>query len=117
MPELVLLSIDKAAFKAAYRAAADGDESALHELLDAWAGYADRELACFVCDAVTANPPYSFVLPERGDPRKAIAIPLCPACAALPTLQRQHRVTRLLKKMWTRPGGPQVHFQLTPRRR
>ena len=75
-----------------------------------WADYADRDLACFACDAVTAKPPYAMILPDR-DRAQLLAAPLCPTCAALPQLVRLNRCWSMLRKMWSRPGGRQVYFR------
>jgi hypothetical protein len=72
-----------------------------------WAGHTD--LACFVCDTAITGQPFTLIMPAKAR-AKATAAPLCPSCAALPPQLRAHRGEKMLRKILTRPGGPQVHF-------
>ena len=109
MPELVLLSLSRAEVMAADRRVRRGEAKAADVYGHLWADHADDSLACFLCDAATAKPPFAMVLPDRNR-EKLIAAPLCPTCAALPRMLRMHRAERMLRAMWSRPGK-QVHFR------
>jgi hypothetical protein len=76
-----------------------------------WSDYPD--LACFLCDAPTGPDPFTIVLPNkpRNSPDKVLAAPLCPSCTALPQMKRFHRCLRLLRAMWSKQGGRQIHFR------
>jgi hypothetical protein len=113
MTELVILSLNRTEFNETHKRAAAGDEQALRELEQLWNNYADRALACFLCDNEVERPVFTLMLPERRDRTKAIAVPLCLACRALPSMQRLGRAIKLLKKMW----GKGTHFTFKPRRR
>jgi hypothetical protein len=74
---------------------------------DLWTAYTD--ISCFICDAAIAGQPFTLVMPSKAR-NKATAVPLCPTCAALPPMIRAHRGEKLLRKLLTRPGGPQCHW-------
>jgi hypothetical protein len=85
--------------------AAIADKRATGEELAAelWADYLGQEMECFACGTAVATPPapFTMVLPDKL-PSRMLAAPLCPACAALPYMQRLHRCLRLLRRMWQR---------------
>jgi hypothetical protein len=110
MPELVLLSLSHAEVMAADRRVLRGEAKAADVYGHLWAGHADDDLARFLCDAATAKPPFAMVLPDRNR-EKLIAAPLCQVCAALPQMVPLNRCWSMLRKMWSRPGGRQVHFR------
>lgn len=116
MPELVLLSFDRAQFEVLHRAAGKGDEDAQREMEHLWDDYAGRELECFLCGAVTENPPFSMTMPERNADSKVNIAPLCNACHELPRMVRLNRTLKLLHKMWGR-GGKRVQFSFGTQRR
>jgi hypothetical protein len=116
MPELVILSLNRAEFDATHKQALAGDEQALQAIASVWDDYADRDLECFICGGIVERPVFTMALPERKDHTKAIAVALCLRCRALPPMQRLGRALRLLKKMWSR-NGKQMHFTFKPRRR
>jgi hypothetical protein len=116
MPELVILSLDRAEVDATHKRARQGDEEAVRAFESLFDGYADRELACFICDKEAERPIFSLILPEHADPRKAVAVPLCHPCRDLPKMIRLSRAITLLRKMWSK-GGKQTHFTFGPRRR
>ena len=99
MAELHLLSLSRADVPAAHPGALFGDAITAASFNDIWAEYADESLACFLCDGEAASPPVTMILPERTDRTRVMAVPLCPACAALPQMQRFGRALKLLKKM------------------
>jgi hypothetical protein len=94
---LRLLTLLVAEVAAAYKS-----PDALQAFPALWADYADATIAHFLCDTECASPPFMIVLPERNDPDRCLAAPLCPACAALPPMVRLTRVVKVLKRMW--PG-------------
>ena len=77
--------------------------------------YRDLELGCFLCNQPTDHPPFISVVPERHRNDKLIALPLCQVCADLPSQLRLHRITKVLRAMWSKTGGPQVHFNFVRR--
>ena len=109
MAELVLLTFDRAAFGQVHKAASKGDEAALREMEHLWDDYAACVIECFLCGAVTENPPFSMTMPERNNDSKVIIAPLCTACGDLPRMIRLNRTLKLLHKMWGR-GGKRVTF-------
>lgn len=100
MAELILLSAPWSEVMAAHRRVARGDSDALQYFRNLWTDYADRALACFLCDAECETPPFSMLLPER-EPGAADALvaPLCAGCAALPRMVQMNRAIRLLRRM------------------
>jgi hypothetical protein len=68
------------------------------------------DLACLICDAPAGDPPFTMISPSRH-PTVMIAAPLCPKCADLPPMLRMHRGERMLRKMWSKPGGKQCHLR------
>jgi hypothetical protein len=68
-----------------------------------WEGHLGGDAECFLCAAAIPTPPAPFtqLLPDKV-PDQVIGAPLCPACAALPYMQRLNRCLRLLRKMWQR---------------
>jgi hypothetical protein len=104
MPELVLLSLSRAEVLAADRRVRRGEAKAADVYGHLWADHADYDLACFLCDAATAKPPFAMVLPDRNR-EKLIAAPLCPVCTALPQMVRLSRCLRLLRRMTSNKGG------------
>lgn len=116
MPELVLLSFDRREFNALHRAATKGDEAALRDIESIWDGYADREVECFLCGEIAAHPPFSMMLPERAEPSKIIAAPLCVACRDLPKMVRLNRVTKMARRVFAR-RAKQLHYSFNVSRR
>jgi hypothetical protein len=116
MAELVVLSLNRAELDATHKRARQGDEEAVQVFEQLWDDYADRSLACFLCDKEIERPVFTMLLPERADKTKAIAAPLCHACRDLPKMIRLNRAITLLRKMWSR-GGKQMHFTFKPTRR
>jgi hypothetical protein len=115
MPELVLLSFDRAQFEALHRAAGKGNEDALREMEHLWDDYAGQELECFLCGAVTENPPFSMTMPERNADTRVTIAPLCTACHHLPRMVRLNRTMKLLQRMWSR-RGKRVQFNFGTQR-
>jgi hypothetical protein len=109
---LVLLSLSRAVFTAAYKSARAGDKAAARQTDELWADYDNTDLDCFLCGGVTLKRPHTQVLPERDTAAKVIAVPLCQGCAALPGQLKLHRALQILKKMWSTPKK-QMHFTMT----
>ena len=98
---LLLLSVttkQAASIGAALRSGRAKGEELAAEL---WADYAGQETACFLCDATVVLPCFTQIIPDKK-PGTSMAVPLCPACAALPYMVRSHRCLRLTRKMWGR---------------
>jgi hypothetical protein len=106
LPELVLIELDKSDVAAALAQIRRGAD-ALEICRDLWASH--TALSCFICDVEITGQPFTLIMPAKAR-AKATAAPLCPTCADLPPMLRAHRGEKMLRKMRTRPGGPQVHF-------
>jgi hypothetical protein len=117
MPELVLLSLQRDSLTELRKRAAHGDAHAQREIGALWADYASVDLECFLCAAIVEKPVATLMLPELKDASKQLAAPLCAACRTLPEMVKLHRALKLLKKMWTKRGGPQMHFVRSSARR
>jgi hypothetical protein len=79
-----------------------------------WAEYADQDIECFTCAAAipAGTRPFSQFVPDKPrGPNWLVVLPLCQRCTDLRPLVRLNRCLKLLRKMWSRPGGPQVHFR------
>lgn len=109
MPELVLIELAKSDVAAAMRQIRAGaDAYAICGPL--WADHPD--LACLICDQPTGERPFTIISRNRPPDRDtSIAAPLCPKCGALPELLRMHRAELMLRRMWSKSGGRQVHFR------
>jgi hypothetical protein len=81
-------------FAIAMRAGADGDELAA----ELWREYSGEPGECFYCGAPITLPAFTQILPDKRRDQM-LAVPLCPACAALPPMVRAHRGPRLMRKM------------------
>jgi hypothetical protein len=95
---LTLLNVPAAEMRAARKA---GTVDAT--FADLWLG---TTTACFLCDTAlpaSANRPHTSFFNDARNPGQLVALPLCPACAALPLMVRTHRCLRVLRKMWSRP--------------
>ena len=76
MSELVILLVSRTSFESIHKAAAKGDEAALHELETLWNDY--DEVPCFLCDAITPRAEiFSKVMREFNDSAMLIVLPLC----------------------------------------
>jgi hypothetical protein len=111
---LVLLNISREQFTNTRNAAKQGDKEAARALNELWSDYDAVDLECFLCGATTPKRPYMMVLPERDRHDKVMAVPLCQGCGALPEMTRLNRALKILKAMWSKPGGPQIHFLMMP---
>jgi hypothetical protein len=94
---------------ALHKRALRGDKEAAAAFDHLWDDYKDRELECFLCGNEVERPVFTLALPERSDPTKEMAVPLCLAYRALPPMQRLGRALKLLKKMWKG-----THFTFKP---
>ena len=105
----VLLEINRATWKSMFNAARSGDLAATEEFRTLWLDYED--IHCFLCDAaVPSDAVRSEPLPHKERPDLIFAAPLCADCSALPTLQRLHRVNKLLGQMWKGKNGQPMRF-------
>ena len=101
-PELLLLSVDHQAIRRLYNRVLRGEESALAEFLSIWDPYWDRDLECFACGSeVEERPVFSLAIPDARDGSRAILLPLCAECAGLPEQLRWHRVSKVIKAVWS----------------
>ena len=115
MPELVLLTLDRAKLRECRSSAKHGDTEAQRELNALWSEYDSVDLECFLCGGTVEKPVVTLLLPEHDAADKAICAPLCVECRDLSVLQQMNRAFKLLKKMWKKKGGPQIHFFQLPR--
>jgi hypothetical protein len=108
--ELILVELDESEVAAA-TLRIRGGEDPFDVCASLWNAHSD--LACLVCDAPTGARPFTMILPNKPshDRTKVIAAPLCSTCAALPQLVRLNRCRSMLRRMWSKPGGKQVHFR------
>jgi hypothetical protein len=107
--ELILVELDESEVAAAALRIRRGADP-FDVCAPLWDAHGD--LACLVCDAPTGRRPFTMILPSKPphDRTKVIAAPLCSTCAALPQLVRLNRCWSMLRRMWSKPGGRQVHF-------
>jgi hypothetical protein len=117
MPELVMLTLDRAAVDDLNQRAMAGDEAALAEFEHLWDDYRDRDLECFLDGNACGPAPFTIFLPDRDGPKKLIAVALCDACRELPRMVRLNRAIVMLKRMWSKKGGRQFHVTFAPSRR
>jgi hypothetical protein len=110
MPEVLLIELDKRDVADAALRMRRGDDP-LEICGGLWEGL--EGLGCLICDSEITGMPFTMIMPNRPPHHrtKMVAAPLCPTCAALPTMLRMYRGELMLRRMWTRPGGPQVHFR------
>jgi hypothetical protein len=107
VPELVLIEIATADVAEAQRRLRAGEDP-FEIVAPLWADHFD--LACLVCDSKITGRPFTVIVPSR-DRGKMIAAPLCETCSALPPALRAHRAEKMLRQMWSKRGGPQIHFR------
>jgi hypothetical protein len=117
MAELILLSLDRRHLDALYLRARKGDQDASDQIDAIWDAHRDKEIACFLCNAVVAWPVFSLILPELSDNTKVIAVPLCGLCRELRPGQRLHRSLKMLKRMHSARTGKNVTLTWAPMRR
>jgi hypothetical protein len=61
-----------------------GDREAVIWLEGLFEPYRDRDIPCFLCDAVVSFPPHCSIVGDLADAEKCVAVPSCSDCGALP---------------------------------
>jgi hypothetical protein len=107
MAEVVLIEIATADVAEAQRRLRAGEDP-FEIVAPLWDDQID--LACLVCDSGISGRPFTVIVPSRSV-GKSVAAPLCEICGALSPPLRAHRAEKMLRRMWSKPGGPQVHFR------
>jgi hypothetical protein len=115
MAELILLSLDRLHLDALYVRAQKGDQDAIDQIDAIWDEHKDKEIACFLCNAVVALPIFTLFLPELNNVKQAVAAPLCGTCRELSPAQRMNRAIKMLKRMSARTGK-NITFTWAPAR-
>jgi hypothetical protein len=117
MAQLVILSLPRNEAIAIDRAARRGDQDALIRLENLFTPYREegRELACFLCGSALPPPPeriYTNVLLDLTDAEKCVAIPLCPACGALPGPLKTGRILKIFRAMQKAKTVKELHLSV-----
>jgi hypothetical protein len=113
MPDIALLSLDRATFLALHRRTEAGDETALAEIAAMWDRFGGGAIECWLCRAPTSSiPRWAITFPENHDPTRLVAACCCENCRTMDPTLRRRRSLALIRSQYSKPakakGGARV---------
>jgi hypothetical protein len=91
------------------RLARRGEAWAAEQIEQLWQAYRDQHLPCFLCGKEAGWPVYTQIIPRQEDHSRLYGVPLCKACAALPSMVR---INKSLGQIYS-PQKKEVNFDLS----